>query len=55
MIITESFANIGHNVLPLCVVADIENGTFNLALNLNRITNLEVTTEPAITQNGCYR
>jgi hypothetical protein len=22
---------------------------------LNKITNLEVTTEPAITQNGCYR
>jgi hypothetical protein len=34
-------------------VADFENKTFNLAINLNKITNLEVTTETAITQNGC--
>lgn len=28
---------------------------FKQARMLNRITNLEVTPEPTITQNGCYR
>lgn len=32
----------------------LEAQNFKQAQMLNRITNLEVTTKPAITQNGCY-
>jgi hypothetical protein len=44
-----------NNGLPLAVSGRLEAQIFKQAQMLNRITNLEVTTEPAITQNGCYR
>jgi hypothetical protein len=42
-----------HNVLGLCEVADFKAQMFNLALNFNRITTVQFSTEPAILQNPC--
>ena len=55
LLVNDAAFSIAINVLGLCVVVELEPQKLNLLLMLNRITNLEVTTEPAITQNGCYR
>ncbi len=54
MSIEERQQGITHNVNVLCVCGGLVALTVGIALNLNRITAVDFSTSPAITQNTCY-
>ncbi|EKT3958555.1 hypothetical protein NTJ28_002571 [Flavobacterium psychrophilum] len=53
IVVTRVDSALNHNVSGLCEEAELEAQMFDLAQMFNRIPNVQISTEPAFSQNPC--